>query len=256
MRLFDTHCHLQDSRFGEEIGRLLEDSRACGVERVLCCATEPSDWSRVAMLARTYPMVQPAFGVHPWYCADRDGGWVERLLEYLDAFPDACVGETGLDGLRGGRMAAQEAALRRHLEVAAERGRVVSLHCVRAWGALLDILRTVPDRPRFVVHAFAGSLETASELVAMGGLVSLSGLVCHERACRVRRMVAGLPPEAFVVETDAPDMNPDAGSDEPCRPALLPAVVKAVAALRREPEREVAARTWRRAVGLFGGGGA
>ena len=97
MRLTDAHCHLQDARFGEQLNDALTRCRELGLTRWMVNGTRESDWENVAALARTHPELRCSFGLHPWWQAQRSTNWRTVLEEFLMRYPEAGIGETGLD---------------------------------------------------------------------------------------------------------------------------------------------------------------
>lgn len=190
---FDTHCHLQDPRFEGRVPELLARAQAAGVTHMVCCATREADWDRVLGLARDHPCVLPMLGLHPWFVPEAQG-WLDRLRARLRA-PRIGIGECGLDFSPGrpGR-AGQEAAFEAQVRLAIELDRPLSIHCVRAWGRLLDLLRrTGIPAAGAALHAFSGSTEVAVELQGLGLYLSCPG----------SSPPAALPTR-LLYETDAP----------------------------------------------------
>ena len=173
--LFDAHCHLQDRRLCEQdlllesveeqqqdgeteeqqrhhprrliIDDIIARARSAGVAGVACCACSEDDWAQVAALADRYPgFVHPSFGLHPWYLKNRRPGWQARLEALLRSRPGAGVGESGLDRAKTSKkrklppLDVQLEALREHARIARELRRPLTVHCVRAAGALHDAL--------------------------------------------------------------------------------------------------------------------
>ncbi len=172
--LFDAHCHLQ-ALAADGAGSAIARARASGVARMACCATGEADWAAVQALAGAHPEVVPLFGLHPWKAAGARPGWEARLEDLLALSP-AGLGECGLDfSRRTADREAQVAALRLQLRLAGRLDRPVALHCVRAWGPLLGLLREagVPSAGA-MVHAFSGSAETARELQDLGLFLSFT----------------------------------------------------------------------------------
>jgi TatD DNase family protein len=114
--------------------------------------------------------------------------------------------------------------------LARELDRPISVHCVQAWGRLIDILREHPA-PGIVLHAFGGAPELIPELVKLNCRFSFCGSVTNPNAKRVRASAAAVPADRLLIETDAPDFLP-AGCDAPNEPANLIYVARAVAELR------------------------
>jgi TatD DNase family protein len=216
MRLFDAHNHLQDERFGGRQHELIAACRAAGVARMVVNGTCETDWPAVAELAYHHPdLVLPSFGYHPWYVAQRTSQWEQSLVRFLDANPGSGVGEIGLDRWkRGLDFVAQEEVFARQLQLAAERNRPVSIHCLQAWGRLLDCLRAGP-RPvcGFLLHSYGGPAEMVAPLADLGAYFSLPGYFAHERKQRQREAFLQVPPHRLLIETDAPDQRlPDAST--------------------------------------------
>lgn len=243
--LWDSHCHLQDPRCAGRVQELLARARVAGVAGAVCCATGEGDWEAVLGLARTHPGLVPMVGLHPWFVADAAPGWVERLRERLLA-TGAGVGECGLDFAPDRpERALQEAAFGRQLALAVELDRPLAIHCVRAWGALLDHLRrTGLPTAGALVHAFSGSPEAAAELQDLGVHLSFGPAAVRAGAGRAARALAGADPDRLLVETDAPFGAPE--------PAQAAAVAVAAALLRREDPDALAVRLAGNARRLFG----
>jgi TatD DNase family protein len=243
--LWDSHCHLQDPRCAGRIPELLARARVAGVAGAVCCATREADWDPVLDLARAHPAIAPMIGLHPWFVAEAAPGWDDRLRARLAA-TGAGVGECGLDFAPGRPdRALQEAAFERQLALAVELDRPVAIHCVRAWGALVDRLRaTGLPAAGALVHAFSGSPETAAELQALGVHLSFGPAATRDRAGRAALALAGADGDRLLVETDAPFGAPE--------PALAAAVAVDAARLRGEDPDALAVRLGRNAHRLFG----
>lgn len=238
--MWDSHCHLQEPRCAGAVPDLLARARAAGVHGAVCCATREGDWDRVLDLARDHAGIAPMVGLHPWFVLEAAPGWEGRLRERLAA-TGAGVGECGLDfGPGRPERAAQEAALDVQLALAAELGRPVALHCVRAWGALLVRLRAGVPAAGALVHAFSGSPEVAAELQSLGVHLSFGPSARPGPG----RALAAAAADRLLFETDAPFGAPE------------PAAVAGVAAAAAELRQEDPARLWNQVAGnarrLFG----
>jgi TatD DNase family protein len=136
--------------------------------------------------------------------------WLEKLLHFLDAHPGAGVGEIGLDRwIEGHDPVAQAECFRAQLAIAAERNLPATIHCIRAWGALWDIVRKNPVPARgFLLHAYGGPAEMVHGFIKRGAYFSFSPSFLHERKSAQREIFRTLPEERILVETDAPDLAP------------------------------------------------
>ena len=259
MKLFDAHCHLQDDALFPDIGNVMKRAAEAGVERMACCGTSPADWNQVFQLAEKFPQIIPMIGIHPWFVGCRAGAatppdsevtdlgykWkqnVQTLEKLLREHPEAGIGETGLDFQeKFTNRAEQEASFAAHLDLARELNRPVAVHCVHAWGQLIEILREHPA-PKIILHAFGGAPELIPELVVLNCWFSFCGAVTNPQAKRVRTSVVAVPEDRLLIETDSPDFPPS-GCLPPNEPANLIHVACAVAELRGISVEAVASLT-------------
>ncbi len=236
---FDAHNHLQDRRFAGQRPAIIAAMKSAGITKCVVNGTEPSDWSRVADLAGQHPdLVLPSFGLHPWKVQQRPEDWLEQQRYFLLQFPNSGVGECGLDRwIKDHDIEDQRSVFRAQLQLAAELDRPCTIHCLKAWGPLLDELRACEELPRFLLHSFGGSIETANALVSVGAYFSFSGYFLHPRKENVVEVFRQIPPERILLETDAPDMLPPETDrrfgDEICNhPANLAAIYERFFELR------------------------
>ena len=265
LRLFDAHNHLHDERLAPHLADVLAALAGAGVVRMVVNGSCEEDWPHVLALARRVPEVVPSFGVHPWYAKERTAGWKEALTRHLEAIPSA-IGEIGLDKwIMNHQLAQQEEVFIWQLRLAAERNLPVSIHCLQAWGRMLEVLRSGP-RPRcgFVLHSFGGPREMIQPLADLGAYFSLPGYFAHERKERQRETFKHVPGDRLLIETDAPDQSlpenrvefplPIGPSGKPVNhPANLGAVYRFAAELLGQRVESLAAQVEENFERLFGG---
>ncbi len=207
--MIDAHNHLQDPRFLGKQGQLIDTMKEAGITGCVVNGTCENDWPQVARLARDHPeFVTPSFGLHPWKVDARSPHWLETLTRFLEDSPGAGLGECGLDRwMEHPDLTAQHEVFRQQIAIAVELKRPLTIHCLKAWGPLLEELHSAPALPKFLLHSFAGSKEIARECLKLGACFSFSGYFLHPRKAKVRAVFQSLPPERILVETDAPDMS-------------------------------------------------
>lgn len=210
--LYDAHLHLQDERLRPHLDEIAAELRRLDIRRWVVNGTCEADWPEVARLAETYPEVLPAYGLHPWFIKDRSDHWEETLSDYLSA-PErraVAVGEIGLDKwIRDHRIDEQEAVFRRQLRLAAAAKLPPVIHCLKAWGRLLEVLKSEPLPERgFLLHSFAGPVEMLDAFLELGAYFSFSGYFLQERKAAVVETFRQIPRDRILLETDAPDMLP------------------------------------------------
>lgn len=206
MRFIDAHNHLQDERFRDEQSALLTECATYGDILSTVNGACPQDWPLVAELARRHPCVIPNFGVHPWYINDLPTNWKEMLTGYLDATPSG-VGEVGIDGWRKEFDAVkQEEIFIAQLQIAADRNLPLSVHGLRRWGRLLEILTKYPRPKRgFLLHSYGGPAEMIAAFAKLGGYFSCPGFFLNAGREMKLRVFLSVPSDRLLLETDAPD---------------------------------------------------
>lgn len=205
--LLDSHLHLQDARFEGIRAEVLLRAANAGVSRMLCNATREGDWPDVLHFSATCPSVIPFIGIHPWYAASVETGWDKRLAAIV-ATNRCGIGEAGLDGKCRIPVASQETVLAVQLELAREYQRPAALHCVGAWGRLLDMLARLAKTgglPPLMIHSFGGSLETMHRLVRLGCWISFSARLINCERHMLQQVFCATPLDRILLETDAPD---------------------------------------------------
>lgn len=254
----DSHNHLHDPRLGDAVP-VIAAMRAAGVGRCVVNATCETDWPAVEALAQAHPdFILPAFGMHPWKAHTATGGWRERLEDLLDRHPQATLGESGLDKWGSSPpLEVQVPAFMGQLALSRETGRPLTIHCLKAWGVLLESLAAQPP-PRFLMHSFGGSIEVARQLLPLGAWFSFSGHFLHPRKAAVLEVFRQLPRDRILLETDAPNMLPPEEMihyplpENLNHPANLPAIGGAFATALGMPPDEAADLTRTNAAVFFG----
>jgi len=250
MNMFDTHCHLQDDRISARIGDIVAAANRAGVARMLCCGSSAEDWGGVERVGAAYADkgVIRAYGVHPFYVKSVDPGennWTDGLSERLAADPSAAVGEIGLDHAVSPRDDERQAEVfARQLKIAEQYKRPVSMHCRKAFGAMLSILRGNGGL-KFggAVHSYSGSPELIDELVELGCCISFSGSILIPTSKRAIASLKKVPRDRLLIETDSPDLLPRGAAGPFNEPANLLLILNKVAEVLGEPPQKIAELT-------------
>jgi TatD DNase family protein len=254
MHFFDTHCHLQDERIKNDSKGIVDRAIAAGVKNMLCCGSTEDDWPEVIALSRNYPGIYAAVGLHPWYIASRSPHWLSSLEELLHSNPQLAIGEIGLDhALEAYNEIEQMTVFTEQLQLARKMKRPVSMHCRKAWGSLMALLRSGQISPTgLVIHSYSGPVELVKELESYGIMLSFSGSITYKRNHRGRAAAIAVSGNHLLIETDSPDISPvnHQGTNEP---STLPAVAQVLAQLRSVTIEEIAATTTATAQTLLGG---
>ncbi len=216
--IFDSHAHYSSHRFDADRDALLAALPAGGVCGVLECATHSGDARAALALAHRYPFVWAAVGIHPESLTDETaatvavygGDWRAELAALRPLFDDArvvAVGEIGLDHHWPIPAGEQLALFEAQLALAAELGLPCSIHDREAHAEMYALLRR--HAPRGVLHCYSGSAEDARWLTAQGLYLGFGGTVTYKNARRTREVLAVVPREQVLLETDCPYLAPE-----------------------------------------------
>ncbi len=250
--LVDSHSHFDAPEFDVDRDAALVRARAAGVTRQVLPAIAARSWPKLRDVCALDAGLFPAYGLHPMYLAEHMPEHVDALRAWIERERPVAIGECGLDffveGLDPDR---QQSYFEAQLRLAREFDLPVIVHARRAVDAVIAAFRRI-GRLRGVVHSFSGSPDQARRLWVMGFLIGLGGPVTYERANRLRSLVATMPLDHLLLETDSPD-QPDAGiRGQRNEPARLAHVCEVIAGLRGQSPAEVAVATTRNAERLFG----
>ena len=216
---------MQDARFPEgSLPSIITAATASGISNFIVNGCWPGDWHRVEKLASQYPgVIIPQFGLHPWWVARRherdateksetSSDWLQALRRILIKHPHAGLGECGLDkgtkGLAAAEWEDQIAALYAQLRLAEELHRPVTLHCVRAFGAIRDALKELSLTVPVVLHAWTGTAEITTALLQIPNVYFSLGVHLTRVAPPKAVAMLGVLSNALdrcLLESDSPD---------------------------------------------------
>lgn len=251
VRVIDSHVHLDAPEFDADRAAVLADARRLGVDGFVVPAVGYAGFRALAALSAAEADVHPAYGLHPMYLAEHDDADPERLTTWLEDHPAVAIGECGLDFFVTGLDADRQRRLfDAQLRIARDAGLPVILHARKAVDEVSAMLRRV-GRLSGVVHSFSGSIDQAQRLIDLGFRLGFGGPITYPRASRLRHLVASLPVEALLAETDAPDQPLCGRQGQRNSPACLPQVIETMAELRQVPVPVLAAQLDANARALF-----
>jgi TatD DNase family protein len=236
----DTHCHLDAGEFVGEALAIADDAARQGVGMIVVPAVSACQFQAVAALAAQRANCAYALGIHPLHVPAAQESDLLLLRRAIDsALKDerfVAIGEIGLDffvpALKDGVLRdRQEHFYREQLKLAREYDLPVLLHVRRSQDIILKYLRRIAV-PGGIAHAFNGSVQQAGAFVALGFRLGFGGAMTFPRALQIRRLAAGVPLDAIVLETDAPDMAPAWLHPVRNTPDQIPRIGEVLAALR------------------------
>jgi len=278
--LTDTHAHLDYPEFQPDLDTVIAAARDAEVTRIITIGTGVESSRRAVALAERFEHVYAVVGLHPTNVEEETGDWLS-VIRGLASHPKvAAIGETGLDYHRlpseqlasapaisalqaempqdaeaaivdGAYKAAQAEAFAAQIDLAAEFGLNVVIHQRDAWDDTLAMLAPYTGKVRGVFHCFGNTPDQAGEVIGMGHLVSFTGIVTFKNAELVREVVAKIPDDTFMVETDCPYLAPVPYRGGRCEPAHTRLVAEKIAEVRGTDFATIAALTEKTAQGFF-----
>ncbi|RAO75120.1 TatD family hydrolase [Dyella jiangningensis] len=252
LELTDSHAHIDDAGFAADRAAVFDRARAAGVRHIVIPGVDRASWDRISEICDTYAEAHPAYGLHPMFLDQHRPEHLDALRTQLTTHRAVAVGEIGLDffvpGLDGER---QREYFHRQLRIARDFDLPVIVHGRRAMDEVTSTMKRIGGL-RGVVHSFSGSEQQAGHLWDMGFHIGIGGPVTYERAQRLRHIVATMPIEHLLLETDSPDQPGTCHRGERNEPAHIAEVLEAIARLRDESEEAIALATTANASALFG----
>jgi TatD DNase family protein len=281
--LIDTHAHLDYPDFAPDFDEVLARATEAGVTRILTIGTSIESSRRAVELAEKYSNVFAVIGVHPTGAEEAPDDVITPLRELAKSPRVAAIGETGLDyhnlpsvrvarerktqvidalqadtddeiegGIHDGALKSKQASLfQQQLDLAVELRLNIVIHQRDAWDATLAVMREYGREVSGVFHCFGGTREEAEAVIALGHLVSFTGIVTFKNGAAVREVAAGLSLGEFMLETDCPYLAPAPFRGKRCEPAHTRLVAESIAAARGIDLAEVARATSRTAEEFF-----
>ena len=251
--LTDSHAHIDVTAFAADRDAVIARARAAGVMRQIVPSISASGWPALAALCRCHEGLHAAYGLHPMALAEHREEHLTSLPACLVGQDAVAVGECGLDySMQGLDPAWQSRCFDAQLTIARDLRLPVIVHARRALDAVIGLLRRARLERGGVVHSFSGSPEQARRLWALGFHLGIGGPLTYPRAQRLRHLVATMPAEFLLLETDSPDQPDHDWRGQRNEPARLRRVLTEAALLRDESEARLAAITDANAARLFG----
>jgi len=271
MALADTHCHLDMDQFADDRPAVIERAAQGGVTHILVPSITVGSSRDAVHLAETNAMLYAAVGVHPNDTESWDGQTISALNDLAaESLKVVAVGEIGLDYYWSKAPPEQQRSIfKEQLELAADLELPVIIHSREAGNAsegqcaddLLLILgdwvaglhsaqKPLAQRPG-VLHSFAGSLRNAQRALELGFYLGVTGPITYKNAEPTRKLVAGLPLERLLIETDSPYLSPEPHRGARNEPAFVVHIAEKIAEVQGRTPAEIARATTANAAALF-----
>ncbi len=261
---YDTHAHLDFPDFREDLPAVLARAAEAGITRIITVGTDLESSRKAVSLAEQHPQLYAVVGWHPSHASAAPPDFRPALRELARHPKVVAIGETGLDYHRlpttkpGGTAADDERCqrdqariFRQQLEVAVECGLNVVVHQRDSFADTLAAMRAFAGQVRGVFHCFGGSVAELEQVLALGSLVSFTGVATFKNAGGVRATVAATPLDRLMLETDCPYLAPVPYRGKRCEPAYVRETAEAVTRAKGCPLDELSRATTQTAHAFF-----
>ncbi len=239
-RFVDTHAHLQEPEFSEDTDAVILRARDAGVKNLILPAVDLASAHRGVELSRRHEGVYATAGFHPHEASDMDAESLAAVDALLSEEGVVAVGEIGLDFYRmHSPKEAQFAVLDAMLGLSEHHQMPIVVHCRDAWVEMAErlvpwarrVAPTFDGRSLGVMHYFTGTLEEARRYIELGFVISIHTSVTHPKQEALRQVVASLPLESLVIETDSPYGAPQPHRSKRNEPAYVVEAARQIAIL-------------------------
>jgi len=249
MKLFDSHCHLDDKSYKRDLKSILDRARRAGVARLMSIGINQRTSAMAVSLAQSHNEIYASVGVHPHDVKNCDESILKELVDLAQNMEVRAWGEIGLDFNRMySPRKDQENWFRRQLEIAGSLNLPMIFHERDSDGRFLELLKNNCGKSiNGVVHCFSGTPEELQHYLDLGLHIGITGiLTMKSRGDRLREMVATIPGNRLLVETDAPYLTPSPERNRHKRnePAFVKTVLLKLAEVRNEDPAGLAQTVW------------
>lgn len=253
--LFDTHVNLHGDAYAADLGEVLARARSVGVTRFIAICDRLENLPAIRAISESNTDIWHTAGVHPHHAKDFRSLEAAALIDAARHPKLVGIGECGLDQHYGySDLEDQIGCFRRHIEAAQETALPLVVHAREADDLMGDILEAEMARTPFpiLLHCYTGGRRLAERALELGAYFSVSGILSFKAAQNVRDVIASLPLDRIILETDCPYLAPVPHRGRRNEPAYVVDVCRAFAGLTGLTMDEAAATTTRNALQLFG----
>ena len=241
MRFIDTHSHIYDTGFQEDMDAVMVAAKSVGIEKIYMPGIDSTCIDDMMGMETKYPgFCIPMMGLHPCYVKENYQEELAIVEGWLTKRKFAAIGEIGLDYYWDKTFAKeQQLVFEKQMQWGLDYGLPINIHTRNAMGETIEMVKPFAKKGlKGIFHCFSGSKESAEQIVEMGFLLGLGGVLTYKNA-GVAEAVVDIPMEFLVLETDAPYLPPVPYRGKRNEPAFMVEVAKKLAEIKNIPLHEV-----------------
>jgi len=257
MKIFDSHCHLDDKTYNRDLEKVIQRARSAGVTRMVTIGIDKRTSALAVSLAQSYSEIYASVGVHPHDVKNCNESILQELVNLAQNKEVRAWGEIGLDFNRMySPREDQEKWFHRQIEIAGQLELPMIFHERDSNGRFLEILKNNTYKNMDgVVHCFSGTRVELNHYLDLGLHIGITGIITMKsRGTQLREMVPGIPVDRLLIETDAPYLTPSPERNRHRRnePAFVKSVLLKLAEVRGEDPAKLAQIVWENTCRLYG----
>ena len=241
MQLIDSHCHINDKQFENDLADVIARASDAEVVQMICVGTDIKSSERAIEIADKYSNVFATCGIHPHDSDKPDEKYIQILEEFSTHEKVVAIGEIGLDYFYDfSDKKIQKIVFREQLELAKELNLPAVIHNRESDADLFNIIQ-LAKLHNGVVHCFASDIEFANKLIDIGLHVSFTGMVTFVKS--LHDVIEKIDINKIMIETDSPYLSPKPHRGKRNEPAFVVNIVNTIAELKNIDPQSVALRT-------------
>ena len=252
--LFDTHVHLNDEQYDQDLKEVIQNALDAGVEKMVVVGFDRPTITKAMALIEEYDFLYASIGWHPVDAIDmteNDLQWIEELSSHPKV---VAIGEMGLDyHWDKSPKDIQKEVFRKQIRLAKKVNLPIIIHNREATQDIVEILKEEKaSEVGGIMHCFSGSVDTAKECINMNFFISLGGPVTFKNAKKPKEIAKEIPLSQLLIETDCPYLAPHPYRGKRNEPAYVKLVAEQIAEIKELTYEEVVAQTYQNAKKIFG----
>ena len=209
--IIDSHCHLNMKDFNADLTKVIGNAKRNSISGMLTISTKIDEFKNISNIAKNNQNIWYSLGIHP-HNVDESMNNIENIVEnYKQDKKFIGIGETGLDYFyKNTNKDLQIQSFIKHIQLSRDTNLPIIVHTREADKDTIRILKDEYRKKPFngLIHCFTATQELADEVLEMGFLISISGIITFKNAEPLRKVVKSIPKERLLVETDAPYLSP------------------------------------------------
>ncbi|NLJ72114.1 MAG: TatD family hydrolase [Syntrophomonadaceae bacterium] len=237
----DSHAHIQDSKFKNDLADILKRAKEADVEKIICVGYDYNSSYEAVNLAKKYEEVYAVIGIHPHDAKSYTEEIAAKLFDLAKEPKVVAIGEMGLDFYRDlSPRDVQADVFRAQIKLAQELYKPIVIHDRDAHNEVLKIVKEEKaGKNEGVMHCYSGHVPLAIEFMKLGFYISIAGPITYKNARKTQEVAAKIPLDKMLIETDCPYLTPEPYRGKRNEPSYVVEVAKKIGELRGKTADEI-----------------